>query len=137
MITAVDANVILNLLLADDRHPNASKAQMMSAYGAGALISSEIAIAESVPAFGDRDQLDRALREINVPITPLSADIACEAGLRWTQYRRVGGLGERKLPDFLNRRARTVDRRYVADPGLRVLQDFFPGDLMADPGPGP
>ena len=100
MITAVDTNVLLDFL-ADDRHPNASKAQMMSACGAGALIASEIVYAELVPAFGDRDRLDRALREINVQITPLGSDIAFDAGLRWTQYRRSGGLRERNPPDFL------------------------------------
>ena len=42
MITAVDTNVLLDLFPADDRPGNASKAHMMSADGAGALIASEV-----------------------------------------------------------------------------------------------
>ena len=126
MITAVDTNVLLDVFLADDRHGNASKAQMMSAYRAGALIASEIVYAELVPAFAARDLLDRALREINVRISPLSADIAFEAGLRWMRYRRAGGSRERILPDFLigAHALLTADKLLTRDRGF--YRNYFP-----------
>ncbi len=101
MISAVDTSVLLDVFLADDRYGTTSMAQLKSAYGAGALIACEIVYAELVPAFGERSLLDRALREINVRLSPITDDIAWEAGSRWMRYRQAGGSRERILADFL------------------------------------
>ena len=78
-----------------------SQARLISAYGAGALIASTVVYAELVPAFGDRDLLDRTLAEANVQIKPIDVEIAWEAGSRWIRYRRSGGPRSRILADFL------------------------------------
>lgn len=61
----------------------------------------DIVYAELVPRFPSRSELDDALREINVIVSPIDTAIAYEAGQRWTRYRRAGGPRERILPDFL------------------------------------
>lgn len=101
MITAVDTNVLLDVFVADDRFGQSSRTRLVSAYRDGAVIASEIVYAELAPAFGDRSLLDRALGEAHVQISPINADIAWEAGMRWMRYRRRGGPRTRILADFL------------------------------------
>lgn len=101
MITAVDTNVLLDIFVADDRFGQTSRSRLVSAYRNGAVIASEIVYAELAPAFGDRSLLDRALGEAHVQISPISADIAWEAGMRWMRYRQGGGPRTRILADFL------------------------------------
>ena len=73
MITAVDTSVLLDVFLADEEHGSRSKQRLREAYDAGALVVCDVVYAELAPAFGDREALDGALREINVTLAPLDA----------------------------------------------------------------
>ena len=101
MITAVDTSVLLDVFLADEEHGSRSKQRLREEYDAGALVVCDVVYAELAPAFGDREALDGALREINVTLAPLDASIAWDAGRRWLRYRHAGGPRERILADFL------------------------------------
>ncbi len=101
MITAVDTNVLLDVLLVDDQYGPESLERLRTAYDQGAIIVCDIVFAELVPAFGDRDALERALHEIHATLSPISSSIAYDAGYRWMQYRRVGGPRSRIIADFL------------------------------------
>ncbi len=101
MITAVDTSVLLDVFRGDPRHGPESRQRLCSAYDAGAVIICDIVYAELVPAFDDRAVLDGALRQINVSSSPITTDIAHEAGLRWHRYRRAGGPRQRIITDFL------------------------------------
>ena len=57
--------------------------------------------AELVPAFGDRNALEAALREIGATISPINTAIAYQAGMRWLRYRQAGGPRNRIITDFL------------------------------------
>ena len=101
MITAVDTNVLLDILRGDERHGPESQERLKTAYDAGAVVVCDIVYAELVPAFEDRALLDDTLRQINASLSPITTDIAYEAGLRWQRYRRAGGPRERIITDFL------------------------------------
>lgn len=101
MITAVDTSVLLDIFRADERHGPESRARLREAYDAGAVVICDIVYAELVPAFGDRALLDETLRQINASLSPITTEIAYEAGLRWQQYRQAGGPRERIITDFL------------------------------------
>ena len=101
MITAVDTNVLLDVFGADDRHGSESLERLRRAYDAGAVIICDIVYAELVPAFADRAELDRALRQTNVSPSTITNAIAYEAGIRWRRYRRTGGPRQRIITDFL------------------------------------
>ena len=129
MITAVDTNVLLDLFLSGSAFHAQSQERIAAAYDAGAVIMCDIVYAELVPRFPSRAELDDALREINVIVSPIDTTIAHEAGQRWAQYRRAGGPRERILPDLIGAHAMasadaflTRDTRFYATyfPGLRT-----------------
>ena len=101
MITAIDTNVLLDIFLSGAPRHNESREAVRAAYDAGAIIVCDIVYAELVPAFDDQATLDRALREMNVRLSPIDTAIAYEAGRRWMQYRRAGGPRTRIISDFL------------------------------------
>ncbi len=101
MITAVDANVLLDIFIANDRHGPQSKERLVAAYDAGAIVVSDVVYAELVPAFRDRAALDSALLELGATLSPIDSSIAFEAGLRWKRYRAAGGPRNRIIADFL------------------------------------
>lgn len=101
MITAVDTSVLLDIFRADERHGPESQERLKAAYDAGAVVICDIVYAELVPAFGDRALLDDTLRRINTSSSPITTEIAFEAGLRWQRYRQAGGPRERIITDFL------------------------------------
>ena len=101
MITAVDTSVLLDIFRADERHGPESQERLKAAYDAGAVVICDMVYAELVPAFGDRTLLDDTLRRINTSASPITTDIAFEAGLRWQRYRQAGGPRKRIITDFL------------------------------------
>lgn len=101
MISAVDTNVMLDLLNAKSPHHVQSREWLRAAYNDGALLVCDIVYAELVPAFGNRATLDGSLREVNAMVSQIDTSIAYEAGLRWMRYRRAGGPRARIMADFL------------------------------------
>ena len=130
MITAVDTNVLLDILHGDELHGPESRERLKAAYDAGAVVVCDIVYAELVPAFDDRTLLDDTLRQINASLSPITADIANEAGLRWQRYRATGGTRERIITDFLigAHALNTADAFLTRDRGFYA--SYFP-ELVA------
>ena len=101
MITAVDTSVLLDIFLPDEHHGPRSAQWLRAAYDRGAILVCDVVYAELVPAFEDRTELDRVLREMGVTASPIDTAIAYEAGVRWRRYRQAGGSRERIITDFL------------------------------------
>ncbi len=102
MITAIDTNVLLDVLTADRDHGAASRAALARARAEGALVICEVVYAELAAAFADLPEgfepflADAGLRLVRSPATSLVA-----AGRLWRGYRNRGGSRSRVLADFL------------------------------------
>ena len=101
MITAVDTSILLDVFLSDERYGAQSLEALRDAYDRGAILVCDVVYAELAPAFEDREALDGAMGEIGARLSPINADIAYEAGMRWMRYRRAGGPRDRIITDFL------------------------------------
>jgi predicted nucleic acid-binding protein len=133
MITAVDTNVLLDILTNSPSFAERSLGALLQADAAGALIIGDIVYAELGAAFvGSGDKLHGFLDEAGIGLIPSGADALLESGRRFRHYRNAGGPRSRILPDFLigahalhhaNRlltRDRGFYRSYFAD--LAVLE---------------
>ena len=101
MITAVDTNVLMVVFQRSETHYWQSRQWLQTAHDNGDILVCEIVYAELASSFGSRSALDDALRSIHATVSPIDADIAYEAGVRWVRYRRAGGPRSRILTDFL------------------------------------
>ena len=124
--TAADTNVLLDVVASGETTGQASRELLRIAFDRGPLIVCDIVYAELVPAFSSREDLDTALRNIGVTVSPINTDIAFIAGSRWAQYRRAGGPRTRILSDFLigAHAAATADTFLSRDRGF--YSTYFP-----------
>jgi len=101
LITAVDSNVLLDVLTADPRFGSASRAALARCIQEGSLVACEVVWAETAAAFPTRNAFDRTTETIGLAFEPLDEPAAALAGLSWRRYRAAGGTRRRILADFL------------------------------------
>jgi hypothetical protein len=101
VITAVDSNVLLDVLAGDSRHGPASAQALRQAGAEGALISSTVVWAEVVGAYSDSRGVTDRLDRLGIELVPDDREVAIAAGRVYRAYRVGGGTRRRILPDFL------------------------------------
>lgn len=137
MITAVDTNVLLDLLATGSAFGDASEQALVEACGAGGLVVSEIVYAELGAAFrGDRERLDEFLEDAGIDLVRSPRTVFSEAGRMWRAYRDQGGSRERIVADFLigAHAHKTSDRLLTRDRGF--FRKWFQDLEVVDPSSG-
>lgn len=99
MISAVDTNVLLDVLNPDPRFVDASIAALDAAAAQGPLIIGEVVCAELFGA--GLDQAGVQLAALQLQFVPSSFESASAAGKAWRQYKDAGGPRTRVIADFL------------------------------------
>jgi hypothetical protein len=133
VITAVDTNVLLDVLRPNPDFLDASLKALVACGSEGKLVVCHIVYAELCVHFPDRKSCDEFLRDRQIGLqgdTRSACDLAARA---WKKYREVGGPRERILPDFLiggHAKART-SRLLSRDRGF--YRKYFPGLVLIDP----
>ncbi|MBI4703020.1 MAG: PIN domain-containing protein [Deltaproteobacteria bacterium] len=102
MTTAVDTNVLLDILVAGSRHAQAAKAAVTRAGAAGALVICEVVFAELAAAFsGDVPRLGAFLGDAGIRLLRSTEQTLATTGALWRAYREAGGPRTRIVTDFL------------------------------------
>ena len=102
MITAVDTNVLLDVLLPDPDHQSHSLAQLHEAIQKGALVISEVVASELGAQFAKASDMQSFLKSVGITVVPMSLAAAHDAGQRWRHYlRNRKGARERVVADFM------------------------------------
>lgn len=101
MITFVDTNVLLDVLLPDPRWGENSKNALDQAFRQGSLVINEIIYAELAPQFSSQALLDDTLNTLGIRILSLDRPSGYLAGSKWKKYRKSGSRRNRVLADFL------------------------------------
>lgn len=133
MITAVDTNVILDVLTGDRRHGPGSAAALRLASSGGALIACTAVWAEVVGAFADVRVVTSRLERLQIEHVADDRQVATTAGRVHRAYRISGGTRRRILPDFLIGAHALVhaDRLLTRDRGF--YRDRFDRLTVLDP----
>ena len=101
MITAVDTNVLLDILLPNEDFVDRSSKALETAATAGSLVICDLVYAELCVGFDSQEQCDEFLTEIGIQIDALGRPASFLASRVWRKYREQGGKRERILADFL------------------------------------
>lgn len=95
MITAVDTNVLLDLLIPGSSEMGSAVEQLERSSGEGKLIVSEVVYAELAAYFPSGEDLENFMDQTGLEIVQSLPKTLLKAGQAWSQYakRRKKGLG--------------------------------------------
>lgn len=101
MITAIDTNILLDILVPNEEFYEASAAGLQNAAGEGSLVICDIVYAELCVHFVNQRECDAFLDSIEIRVQALSREAHFLASRAWRAYRQQGGKRTRILADFL------------------------------------
>ena len=133
MITAIDTNVLLDILVPNEEFYEVSAAALQECASAGALVICDLVYAELCIHFADQRECDAFLEANEIRVQPLTREAHFLASQAWRTYRRQGGKRTRILADFLiGAHAQEQATRLLSrDRGF--YQKLFPSLTLFDP----
>ena len=92
MITAVDTNVLVDVLEPDPRHGDASADALTRCLAEGAVVACDVVWAEVATVYGDRHaELLAALQTLGIDYSEVTREAALEAARHWHSPFAVAG----------------------------------------------
>ena len=101
MITAIDTNVLLDILVGNVKFCDASILALENAASDGSLVICDLVYAELCIHFNTQGECDRFLHGNEIRVEALSSEAHFLASHVWRAYRQQGGQRARILADFL------------------------------------
>jgi len=102
MITAVDTNILVDILEPDPVHGPASREALRRCLREGSVVACQVVWAEVVTAYGHiRDAAVEALTRMGIEYSEMGMEAALQAAKCWYAYRRRGRGRQRIAADFL------------------------------------
>ncbi len=128
MITAVDTNIILDVLIPDEPFGAASKRLLDRHLSDGRLILCEVVFAELAARFPSEEELKMFLTETGMHLVYSTEKSLYIAGARWAKYARKGNKDWFSCAKCGNRFEVTCPKCKAAlRKRLHVLSDFMIG----------
>jgi predicted nucleic acid-binding protein len=133
MITAVDTNILLDILVPNERFYEAAADAIENAASEGSLVMSDIAYAELCIHFETQRECDAFLESNEIRVQPLTREAHFLASRAWRMYRQQGGKRTRILADFLigAHAQKQATRLLSRDRGF--YRNLFPSLELHDP----
>ena len=133
MITAVDTNILLDILLPNEDFFERSRRALEEAWAAGSLVVCDLVYAEVSVHFLTQEECDAFLSETNIRVEPLERTASFLAGRAWRNYRKRGGKRSRVLTDFLVGAHAQVQASQLLTRDRGFYRELFPELRLLDP----
>jgi len=101
MITAVDTSVLLDILLDDPAHGEASAGMLEKCIKEGRIIACDVVWAELAANCRREAKFRKVVDAFGLEYSPLGQEAAFLAGAMWKSYRDDGGTRARVVADFM------------------------------------
>ncbi len=133
MITALDTNILLDILGPNERFYDLSAGALERAANDGSLVICDLVYAELCANFVSRSQCDEFLDENGIRTESLGRAASFLASRTWRQYRLQGGKRNRILPDFLIGAHAQLHASRLLSRYRGFYGDMFPSLVLFDP----
>ena len=102
MISAVDTNILIDILEPDPTYGPASKEALKRSLLEGSVVACEVVWAEVAVAYGHAvEKAVEALTSMSIQFSAMTFDATLEAAKCWYAYLQKGGNRKRIAADFL------------------------------------
>jgi predicted nucleic acid-binding protein len=101
VITAIDTNILIDLLAGTHEEVDRAESAIRTAHAQGALLLPIVCYSELAFRFEQRKDLDDLLGSISITLLPLDREAAFLAGSFFREYLKRGGVRTRILADFI------------------------------------
>ncbi len=102
MITAVDTDILIDILEPDPVYGPSSKESLKRCQHEGTTVACEVVWAEVAVAYAHaKKELVALLGEIGIQFSPMSFDVSLKAAECWFDFLQEGGKRRRIAADFL------------------------------------
>ena len=133
MITAIDTNVLLDILLSDATFFASSSRALEQAAAKGSLVICDLVYAELCVPFRNQAECDEFLADSEIRVEPLSRAASFAASRVWRAYRQQGGKRTRILADFLIGSHAEIQASCLLSRDRGFYQSMFPSLQVLDP----
>lgn len=133
MITAIDTNVLLDILGGDPKFGPASAGALRRCISEGAVIACEVVWAETATFFEKEGPYLRAMETLGIAFAPITQNAALKAGSAWRHYRENGGKRARVAADFLIGAHAVTEGNRLLTRDRGFYRDYFKGLKVFDP----
>ncbi|HTU44106.1 MAG TPA: type II toxin-antitoxin system VapC family toxin [Bryobacteraceae bacterium] len=133
MITAVDTNVLLDILVPNEKFYELSLRALDNAASTGSLVICDLVYAELCVHFGTQRECDAFLESGEMRVEALKREAHFLASRAWRDYRRQGGQRSRILADFLIGGHAQVQASRLLSRDRGFYRKLFPELRLVDP----
>jgi predicted nucleic acid-binding protein len=133
MITAIDTNVLLDILVPDPVYFEHSLQALEQAANAGSLVVCDLVYAELCVHFQHATDCDQFLRENDIRVEALTREASFLASRLWRTYRQEGGKRTRILTDFLVGAHAQVQASQLLTRDRGFYREIFRSLALVDP----
>lgn len=137
MITAIDTNILLDILLPNDAFCDLAIAALEESLTAGSLVICDVVYAELCVHFASQRECDEFLAANQIRVEALTRSAHFAASRAWRQYRREGGSRTRILADFMVAAHAQLQATRLVSRDRGFYRKLFPELRVIDPSRRP
>lgn len=134
MITAIDTNVLLDILVPNDKFCESAIRSIEASANAGSLVVCDLVYTELCVHFPAQHECDDFLESNEIRVQSLSREASFLASRTWRTYRQQGGQRTRILADFMIGAHAQVHASRLLSRDRGFYRKLFPALNVLDPG---